>query len=218
MQNRLGRSIFTDGNGGGLKCVLDYHKGLYRYNRLVFGVASAPALWQRAMDQVLQGFPGTQCYLDDIIVTGDSDNSHLENLARVLKRLEEYGRDKCEFLKDKITYCGHKIDANGLHKCHDKLRAVAEAPQPKDVSQLRSFLGFINYYNKFLLNLTTVLHPLNALLQAGKKWTWSKQCTQAFQEAKKLVMSDTILTHFDPHKSNQITFIVTSTLHKCLGE
>ncbi len=67
---------------------INTHKGLYRYNRLVFGVASAPALWQRAMDQVLQGCPGTQCYLDDIIVTGDSDNSHLENLARVLKRLE----------------------------------------------------------------------------------------------------------------------------------
>ncbi len=87
-----------------------------------------------------------------------------------------------------------------MHKCHDKLRAVAEAPQPKDVSQLRSFLGFINYYNRFLQNLATVLHPLNALLQAGKKWMWSKQCTQTFQEAKKLVMSDTVLTHFDPHK------------------
>lgn len=57
-------------------------KGLYRYNRLVFGVASAPALWQRAVDQVLQGCPGTQCYLDDIIVTGDSDSSHLENCVQ----------------------------------------------------------------------------------------------------------------------------------------
>nr|XP_055076811.1 uncharacterized protein K02A2.6-like [Misgurnus anguillicaudatus] len=183
---------------------INTHKGLYRYNRLVFGVASAPAIWQRAMDQVLQGCPSTQCYLDDIIVTGESDSSHLENLAQVLKRLEEYGlrarRDKCEFFKETVTYCGHKIDANGLHKCHDKLRAVAEAPQPENVSQLRSFLGFVNYYNRFLPNLATVLHPLNALLQAGKKWTWTKQCMQAFQEAKKLVMSDTVLTHFDPHK------------------
>ncbi|KAJ8375474.1 hypothetical protein SKAU_G00060540 [Synaphobranchus kaupii] len=66
-------------------------KGLYRYNRLVFGVASAPAIWQRAMDQVLQGVPGTQCYLDDIIVTGANDDEHLENLQKVLKRLEDYG-------------------------------------------------------------------------------------------------------------------------------
>ncbi|XP_034157776.2 LOW QUALITY PROTEIN: uncharacterized protein K02A2.6-like [Pangasianodon hypophthalmus] len=183
---------------------INTHKGLYRYNRLVFGIASAPALWQRAMDQVLQGCPGTQCYLDDIIVTGENDSRHLENLARVLRRLEDFGlrarRDKCEFFKSSITYCGHHIDANGLHKCPDKLRAIAEAPPPKDVSQLRSFLGFVNYYNRFLPNLATVLHPLNALLQAGKKWMWTKQCTEAFREAKRLVMSDTVLTHFDPHK------------------
>ncbi len=90
----------------------------------------------------------------------------LENIARVLKRLEEYGlhasRDKCEFFKDTITYCGHKIDANGLHKCHHKLRAVAEAPQPKDVSQLKSFLGFINHYNRFLPNLATSKCPVTS--------------------------------------------------------
>ncbi|XP_057202332.1 uncharacterized protein K02A2.6 [Triplophysa rosa] len=183
---------------------INTHKGLYRYNRLVFGIASAPALWQRAMEQVLQGCPGTQCYLDDIIVTGKNDCNHLENLTRVLQRLEEYGlrarRDKCEFFKSTITYCGHEIDAKGLHKCHDKLKAVAEAPQPKDISQLRSFLGFVNYYNRFLPNLANVLHPLHALLRTGKKWMWTKQCERAFQEAKKLVMSDTVLTHFDPHK------------------
>ncbi|KAL0147462.1 hypothetical protein M9458_057225, partial [Cirrhinus mrigala] len=159
---------------------------------------------KRAMDQVLQGCPGTQCYLDDIIVTGENDSIHLENLARVLKRLGDYGLrarcDKCEFFKSNITYCGHQIDANGLHKCPDKLRAIAEAPPPKDVSQLRSFLGFVNYYNRFLPNLATVLYPLNALLPAGKKWMWTKQCAEAFQEAKRLVMSDTVLTHFDPRK------------------
>ncbi|XP_061094922.1 uncharacterized protein K02A2.6-like [Conger conger] len=120
-------------------------KGLYHYNRLVFGVASAPAIWQRAMDQVLQGVPGTQCYLDDIIVTGANDDEHLKNLQKVLKRLEDYGlrvrRDKCEFFKSCITYCGHTIDAQGLHKCQEKIQAVMKAPQPQDVPQLRSFLG-----------------------------------------------------------------------------
>ncbi|KAI2644841.1 Retrovirus-related Pol polyprotein [Labeo rohita] len=178
---------------------INTHKGLHRYNRLVFGISSAPALWQKAMDQVLQGCPGTQCYLDDIIVTGENDSIHLENLARVLKRLGDYGlrarRDKCEFFKSSITYCGHQIDANGLHKCPDKLRAIAEAPPPKDISQLRSFLGFVNYYNRFLPNLATVLYPLNALLQAGKKWMWTKQCTEAFQEAKRLYGIVVVLSH-----------------------
>lgn len=179
---------------------INTHKGLYCYNRLVFGISSAPALWHRAMDQVLQGCPGTQCYLDDIIVTGENYSIHLENLACVLMRLGDYGlrarRDKCEFFKSSITYCGHQIDTNVLHKCPDKLRAIAEAPPPKDVSQLRSFLGFVNYYNRFLPNLATVLYPLNALLQVRKKWMWTKQCAEAFQEAKRLVMSDTVLTHF----------------------
>lgn len=177
-------------------------KGLYRYNRLVFGVASAPAIWQRAMDQVLQGVPGTQCYLDDIIVTGSTDTEHLANLKQVLKRLEEYGlrarRDKCEFLKASVTYCGHTIDANGLHKCQDKVQAVLKAPRPQDVSQLRSFLGFVNYYHRFLPNLATVLHPLNELLQQGRKWVWTRDCERAFKEAKSLVTSDTVLTHYNP--------------------
>ncbi|XP_039602322.1 uncharacterized protein K02A2.6-like [Polypterus senegalus] len=176
-------------------------KGLYRYNRLVFGVASAPAIWQRAMDQILQSVPGVQCYLDDIIVTGMTDEEHLENLKKVLKRLEEYGLrarlGKCEFLKPSVRYCGHTIDAQGLHKCQDKIQAVLMAPQPQNVSQLRSFLGFVNYYNKFLPNLATVLYPLNELLQAGKQWKWSKECENSFQDAKRLVTSDTVLTHFN---------------------
>lgn len=178
------------------------HKGLYQYNRLVFGVASAPAIWQRAMDQVLQGVPGTQCYLDDIIVTGANEEEHLENLRKVLKRLEDYGlrakREKCEFFKSSVAYCGHIIDSLGLHKCQEKIKAVLKAPHPQDVSQLRSFLGFVNYYNRFLPNLATVLHPLHQLLQNGRKWLWTKECEQAFQDAKNLVISDTVLTHYDP--------------------
>ncbi len=148
---------------------INAHKGLYQYNRLVFGIASAPALWQRAMDQVLQGIPGTQCYLDDIIVTGKDDTDHLQNLQRVLMRLCEYGlranKEKCEFFKSRISYCGHVIDKDGLHKSQDKIEAVLNAPHPENVSQLRSYLGLVNYYHKFLPNLSTVLHPLNALLQ-----------------------------------------------------
>ena len=177
-------------------------KGLYQYNRLVFGISSAPAIWQRAMDQVLQGIPGTQCYLDDIIVTGVDDATHLANLQAVLSRLQEYGlranKDKCEFFKDSIEFCGHTIDKQGLHKSQDKIDAVLRAPKPDNVSQLRSFLGLINYYHKFLPNLSSVLHPLHCLLQTGQKWKWSKDCEQAFKAAKQLVTSEKVLTHYDP--------------------
>ncbi|KAL6469072.1 hypothetical protein MHYP_G00225960 [Metynnis hypsauchen] len=179
---------------------INTHKCLYRFNRLVFGIASAPALWQNAMDQVLQGCPGTQCYLDDIIVTGENAQKHLQNLKTTLARLAAYGlrarRDKCEFFKPSITYLGHTIDAHGLQKCTEKTNAVIQAPRPKDVPQLRSFLGFVNYH-RFLPNMATVLYPLNSLLQVGKKWNWTKQCDEAFQKAKKMVTSDTVLTHYD---------------------
>lgn len=177
-------------------------KGLYQYNRLVFGIASAPAIWQKAMEQVLQGIPNTQCYLDDIVITGENDDAHLENLEKVLKRLNEFGlranKAKCEFFQDEIEYCGHKIDKNGLHKCKDKIDAVLKAPPPQNVSQLRSFLGLVNYYRKFLPNLSSVLHPLNCLLQLGNKWHWSQDCEKAFKQAKELVTSDNVLTHYDP--------------------
>ncbi|KAL4008501.1 hypothetical protein ACER0C_002353 [Sarotherodon galilaeus] len=186
--------------------VINTHKGLYQYNRLVFGIASAPAVWQRAMDQVLQGIPGTQCFLDDIIVTGVDEETHLANLTAVLARLEKYGlranKNKCEFFKDAIEYCGHKIDRHGFHKTKDKVEAVLKAPEPKNVSQLCSFLGLVNYYHKFLPNLSTVLHPLNSLLQQNVKWKWTKKkkkknCEEAFNGAKQLITSQEILTHFD---------------------
>lgn len=181
---------------------INTQRGLFQYNRLVFGIASAPAIWQRAMDQVLQDIPGTQCYLDDIIVTGKNDEEHLQNLSKVLTRLSEYGlrakKSKCEFFKTEISYCGHVIDKHGLHKSQEKIQAVLQAPKPENVSQLRSYLGLVNYYHKFLPNLATTLHPLNALLQTGVKWEWSEKCDRAFQETKKLITSDELLTHYDP--------------------
>ncbi|XP_063775437.1 uncharacterized protein K02A2.6-like [Pseudophryne corroboree] len=123
---------------------INTHKGLLQYNRLVFGLSSAPALWQRAMDQEI---PGTQCYLDDIIVTGKDDVDHLNNFEKVLTRLQEYGlrvnKDKCAFFQESISYCGHVIDREGLHKSNDKIEAVLQAPQPQSVSQLRSYLGLV---------------------------------------------------------------------------
>ena len=141
---------------------INTHQGLYRYNRLVFGITSAPAIWQRSMDQILEGVEGTSCILDDMIITGKDDKEHLENLEGVLKRLKANGlranREKCEFFQTKITYCGHEVHRHGLHKTQEKIHAVVNAPRPENVQQLRSFLGLVNYYHKFLPNLATTLN------------------------------------------------------------
>ena len=177
------------------------HQGLYRYNRLVFGITSAPAIWQRAIDQILDGVEGTSCILDDMIITGKDDQEHLDHLEEVLKRLKEHGlranREKCEFFQ-KITYCGHVVDEDGLHKTQEKVEAVINAPRPENVQQVRSFLGLVNYYHKFQPNLATTLHPLNQLLEQGKRWKWTTECEAAFIKVKKLMTSDMVLTHYDP--------------------
>ena len=178
------------------------HLGLYRYTRLPFGVASAPAIFQRTMDQLLNGLTGVRCYLDDIIITGKSTEEHLNHLSQVLERLQNKGfrlkKDKCHFLQSSVEYLGHVIDANGLHTTPTKQQAIAEARAPTNTSELRSFLGLVNYYGRFLPNVSTTLHPLNRLLRKGAAWVWSKKCEEAFQAIKGMLSSDQVLAHYNP--------------------
>ena len=105
------------------------HKGLYQYNRLPFGVASAPAVFQQTMEKILQGLPMVVVYIDDILVTGRSDEEHLENLEKVLARLQQYGlrlkREKCSFLQPSVEYLGYIIDAEGFMPHHRKLKPLS---------------------------------------------------------------------------------------------
>ena len=181
---------------------INTHKELYRYTRLPFGVASAPAIFQKTMDTVLQGLPKVICYLDDILVTGSTEEEHLSNVEKVLGRLQMYGirakRAKYEFLRPSVEYLGHCVDATGLHTTPSKVEAVKEAPQPRNVQELRSFLGLVHYYGKIMPNLATLLNPLNLLLRDGSKWVWTEECSRAFKEAKQLLITAPILAHYDP--------------------
>ena len=182
---------------------INTHKGLYQYTRLPFGVASAPALFQKTMDTILQGIPHVICYLDDILVTGADHTEHLHNLAEVMSRLEHHGlrlkRSKCVFLQSSVDYLGYHVDAQGLHTLPTKVEAIAQAPEPQNVPQLRSFLGLLNYYGKFVPNLATIVHPLNALLRQDVKWHWDAKCSKAFTEAKRVLTSSDVLVHYDPN-------------------
>ena len=176
--------------------------GLFQYNRLVFGITSAPAICQRTIDQVLEGTSGTSCILDDMIITGKNDEEHLANSEEVLRRLQLHGlranKAKCEFSKEKITYCGHDIDKDGLHKSAAKVEAVLEAPRPNDVAQVRSFLGLINYYHRFFPNLSTKVQPLTQKRKGNHQWKWTEQCEAAFHKVKEMITSEQVLIHYDP--------------------
>ncbi|XP_054279273.1 uncharacterized protein K02A2.6-like [Macrosteles quadrilineatus] len=150
--------IFVNMNGGKLFCTLDLrnaylhlemdsdsaniqtlstHKGQYRVHRLMFGIKVAPGIWQKTMDKTLAGLEGIQCFFDDIVIQGNSEEELLLRLESVLGKLREKGlrlnRDKCKFLQRRIHYLGHVIDEKGIHKCMDKVAAIAKARKPENV-------------------------------------------------------------------------------------
>ena len=182
--------------------VVNTHKGLFQYNRLPFGVSSAPGIFQRTMESLLQDIPAVVVYIDDILITGASDTEHMQSLERVLDRLESSGlrlkKDKCVFTAPSVNYLGHKIDKDGIHPTEDKVRAVQQAPAPKNVSELKAFLGLLNYYGKFMPNLATTLSPLYRLLRTSTQWRWGDSEEEAFKASKKLLLSSQVLAHYNP--------------------
>jgi hypothetical protein len=185
-------------------CTINTSLGLLRYARLPFGISTAPSMFQRVMDELLTGVPHCAAFIDDVIVTGRDRDSHMQNLRRVLGAFKEAGLtcklSKCNFMQKSVTYLGHRIDAEGLHPLEDKVRAILDAPEPKDRTQLRSFLGLINYYGKFLPKLSTILEPLHKLLIKNSRWCWNDQQQQAFAECKRLMAQPGVLVHYDADK------------------
>ncbi len=119
-------------------------KGLFQYQRLPFGISSAPAIFQRTMECLLQDLPGVVVYLDDVLVTGSTKEEHIRNLDSVMDRFKTAGvtlkRSKCVFLTHSVEYLGHIIDKHGLHPAPEKVRAIQDAPRPQNLSELKSIL------------------------------------------------------------------------------
>ncbi len=151
------------------------HQGLYQYNRLPFGVASAPAIFQRTMEQITSGLEGVGVYLDDIIVTGRDDREHLANLDKLLQRLENFGVrvkvGKCKFLANEIKYLGYILDKHGRRPNLQKVKAIEDMPPPTDTAEARSFLGMVRYYDKFIPGMSSLTKPINELLKKATAWS-----------------------------------------------
>ena len=185
---------------------INTHKDLFQYTRLPFGVSAASAIFQRCMENLLQGCQGVSVYLDDILVTGSIVEDHLTNLDKVLSTMTKAGltlnQAKCKFLLPSVEYLGHVIYQHGVHHSQEKVKAIKEAPEPHKISELRSFLGIINYYARltFLPNLSTKLTPLYNLLQKEFKWEWSQKQAKAFMAAKDALQDDALLIHYDSSK------------------
>lgn len=182
--------------------VVSTHKGLYRYNRLPFGVSSAPGIFQKTMDTMLQGIEGVHAYIDDIIIVGRTKEEHRVRLKSVLNRIKDFGfhvrRDKCSFEKSKIVYLGFIIDKDGIRADPKKIAAITDMPVPQDVKSLKAFLGMVNHYHRFIPNLADLEQPLTHLTSAKTPWKWSKVCNKAFCDIKKILSGPLVVGHYTP--------------------
>ncbi|XP_055527133.1 uncharacterized protein K02A2.6-like [Wyeomyia smithii] len=127
---------------------------------------------------------------------------HQRNLHAVLQRLEEFGftirPEKCSFGQQQIRYLGHLLDRHGLRPDPAKIQVIKDLPPPKDITGVRSFLGAINYYGKYVPNMLALRFPLDELLKNTTAFVWTHECQQAFNKFKEILSSELLLAHYDP--------------------
>ncbi|XP_017484186.1 PREDICTED: uncharacterized protein K02A2.6-like [Rhagoletis zephyria] len=183
---------------------INTHLGLFRYNRMIFGIKTFPAIFQQVMDKMLSGLDCAAAYIDDIFVSGRNELEHDRNLREVLRRIQDYGFKikfaKCKFAVTEVKYLGYIISPDGLRPYPERVSAIKDMPEPTNVTELRSFLGAINFYGKFINKMRQLRGPLDELLKANVKWQWTSIQRNCFNSLKDILSSNLLLTHYDPNK------------------
>ncbi|XP_062556963.1 uncharacterized protein K02A2.6-like [Armigeres subalbatus] len=181
---------------------INTHRGLFRFNRLAPGVKSAPGVFQQLMNSMVADLEGVDTFLDDIFVASKTEEEHHKMLNALFQRLQAYGfvlrEEKCNILQPEVKYLAHIVDENGLRPDQSKVEAIVKMPPPKDVTTLRSFLGAVNFYAKFVPEMHQLGRPLDALLKKDAKFVWNSECQKSFRCFKEVLQSNLLLTHYDP--------------------
>jgi hypothetical protein len=178
--------------------------GLYEYLVMPFGLTNAPASFQRWMNEVLSDYLDVFCiaYLDDILIYSDNIEQHRQHGKMILERVEEVGLtlkvSKCEFHTDRTEYLGYIISLSSIQMDLEKVRAVAEWREPTNVKGVQSFLGFANFYRRFIQDFSKMTAPLTRLTRKDTPWGWDDAAQSAFDQLKQAMVSEPILRHFDP--------------------
>jgi hypothetical protein len=175
------------------------HIGHFQYRVLSFGLTNAPATFQKAMDALLGPLlrKGVLVYLDDILIYSNTWEEHLDHLRRVLRLLrdnEYYCRLwKCNFGQTQIDYLGHVISEGDIRMDPQKIASVSSWPIPRNVPEIRSFLGFTNYFRRFVQGYASLVGPLTDLTQKDRAWTWNENHHFAFEHLIHLLTEDPVL-------------------------
>ena len=208
----------VDLRSGFWHCVLDDESSLlttfntpygrYRWLRLPFGLSVSPEIFQKRVNQTLEGLEGVLNIADDILIYGVGDSQvqanadHDKKLEALLQRCRERGialnRDKLKLRLREVTFMGHVLTDHGLEPDPDKIEAVLEMPTPLNVEDEQRLNGFVTYLSKFMPKLADVMEPIRRLTRKNAEWSWSEEQELAFKEVKKLATEAPILSYFDP--------------------
>lgn len=184
--------------------------GLYEFMKMPFGLRNAAQTFQRHLDNIFRGLDFVFVYLDDILIFSNSAPEHKDHLEQVFQCLQKYrlqiSISKCIFFSSEIDFLGFHITNTGISPIPDKIQALIKFPKPSDYASLRRFIGMINFYRRFLPNLSTSLAPLQTLLgstnQRNHSLKWSIEDTDAFEQVKQSLAHATLLYHPDPKNYN----------------
>lgn len=185
------------------KTAFSVPEGHYQFTRMPFGLKNAPSTFQRLMNLTLSGLQGTRCfvYLDDIVLYGYDLDQAINNLRCVFQRLREHNLklqpDKCEFLRREVAYLGHIITEQGVKPNPEKIEAVINFPRPTNPKHIKSFLGLVSYYRRFIPDFSKIAKPLTHLLKKEIPFVWQNQQQVAFDELKSKLTSAPVLIYPD---------------------
>ena len=183
--------------------------GRYCFNRLPFGITSAPEFYQKKISHILSGLPGVVCMIDDILIFGQSQQEHDHRLESVLNRINQAGitlnPEKCEFSKRSVKFLGHVIDEAGIHPDPAKIQAIQQMKAPTNITELRRFLGMVTYLSKFSPNLSQKVKPLRDLLSSKYEWVWDTSQQDAFDQIRQELSNTPVLALYDPSKETTVS-------------
>ena len=177
--------------------------GKYKFNRVPFRLAQAPAYFQRLINEVLTDCNFAMGYLDDIIIFGKtSPEEHLRHLEEIFNRLRKGGLklklQKCSFFKKHIEYLGHLISDKGIQPLPEKLESIAKIPTPQNAKQVKQFLGLVGYYRKFVPCFSDISRALTQLTRKNEGFNWTTECDKCFHMLKNDLQEAPILRYPDP--------------------
>lgn len=175
-------------------------RGLYHFNAMPFGLHNAPATWQRFIDSVLgpELEVNVFVYLDDIIIVSSDFDTHLQILDKVLGRLKQakltLNKAKCQFCRSELKYLGYMVDGEGLRVDPDKVESILNIPAPKSAKEVRQFVGTASWYRRFIPDFSTRLYPLTSMLKKGKKFEWTEEAQNSWDDIRSCLVKSPILT------------------------